>query len=742
MLVQIVLSATLVALTQCTYSEVGPFELWSLLDHTLKSHREANNVTDCIEELDKIVLNLKNVSYTAEAIQAISNTGKVFNDIGYYDSCMHTGNLTYYLIRPIKTDLKAKFNFGICVPKKCTVEDMDSIVAKLLINKYFLTHIAKGTENTAEDYTTYATEVPADKAENKSSRKFNASMVAVIGFSLLISLYLFLRTGNRWWKDHENSERQSPEPNDRAEGSIRKVKRRNPLEHFLDCFNIVSNWKYLSNGRKNHLNSVNVIKVICGCLIIYSGEYIRRYFLGVHQDDKQSLGRFKNSTGYNLVYFSVIAFDVMFFLSGLTNTISLMNVLKLKTKENEKFSAKEYIKFYGVSVLRRLLRILPMLYLVLFFYYNVVPTELTNPMQYLWNEEFAKVCPDTIHWSYSLIGNLVKGTKFCGGFTWYLNSDIQMYLLLPIFVILVHQLQFTGKLFAICLIGTSIAGSIAIFAIEGLSLVGPYSPWNDYERFMDGYQSQPWGKVCFYFYGSLLAFYLLESKKAKGDQVKDKDEKRIFTDTNIGSLATYNIENEARERFGQLGEDKNSTLKEKLIPQENDFGRKINSESSIDINVDETDDHERVDCNWLLTTFICVLAIGTIVGLFIGFIEFSRSKDSWNIYIQVLYALSSRIIIVLAVSAVIARIEYPMERKSATKTFYWWGLLTSFSLGIYLWHNVMTEWTIASMPVNQYYEPLLIVYYSCSTIFQIYVYVVMLTLFIELPLRRLVSPKI
>lgn len=740
MMLRILLTALLAVLALCQQSTIGPFELWSLLDYSFQSHGEANNVTLCRKEIQRILLHLKNASFVTELTMVLANTGKVFNDIGYYQSCMQTGNLTYYLIRPVKTDLKAKFNYGVCMPKVCTVEDIDTLVAKNIINKHFLEHIAKGTENTAEDYTALATVVPTEQKDEKASRKFNAGMAALIGFSLMIPLAVFITTGEKWWKKNKKAEAESPETKEERESQGDTSKRNTPLSHFMDSFNFVSNVRHLANGRKNHLNTVNVIKVICGCLIIYSGEYIRRYYLGVHQDDKQSLDRFKDSVGYNLVYFSAIAFDVMFFLSGLTNTIALMTVLKLKTKENEKLSVKEYSKFYFVSVGRRLLRIIPMLFLVLYFYSKVIPSQLSNPMQYLWNEEFASTCPDTIHWSYSLIGNLVKGTKFCGGFTWYVNTDIQMFLILPIFVILVHQLQFVGKLFAFCLIGTSLAGSLAIFAIEGLSLVGPYSPWNDYQKFMDGYQAQPWGKVCFYFYGSLMAFYLLESKKTVADLTKVKDENQQFIETNIGSLATYDIDNDVRDRFGQFGEDRRSSLREKFVPQHKSIGKKVNDESSVEINDD--DDSERVDCSWLLTCTICVLAIGAIVGFFIGFIEFSRSKDSWSTFMQVLYALGSRIVIVFAVSAVIARVEHPMQKKSTTKTFYWWGLLTNFSLGIYLWHNLMAEWTISSMPVNQYYEPLLIVYYACSTLCQILTYVVLLTLFVELPLKRLISSKI
>ena len=84
-------------------------------------------------------------------------------------------------------------------------------------------------------------------------------------------------------------------------------------------------------GRKYHLESINFVKIVCGLLIIYSGEYIRRYYLGINQDDKPSIDRFNESTGFNLVFFSATAFDVLFFVSGAASTMSLISVIREKT---------------------------------------------------------------------------------------------------------------------------------------------------------------------------------------------------------------------------------------------------------------------------------------------------------------------------------------------------------------------------------------------------------------------------
>ena len=78
---------------------------------------------------------------------------------------------------------------------------------------------------------------------------------------------------------------------------------------------------------------------------------------------------------------------------------------------------------------------------------------------------------------------------------------------------------------------------------------------------MDGYQSQPWGKACFYFFGSLVALTLLDYQKKK----LPKTDKLIENDKNLGSVATYDIDSEVQVKFGQLGEDYKESLKERFI---------------------------------------------------------------------------------------------------------------------------------------------------------------------------------
>ena len=116
-------------------------------------------------------------------------------------------------------------------------------------------------------------------------------------------------------------------------------------------------------------------------------------------------------------------------------------------------------------------------------------------------------------------------------------------------------------------------------------------------------------------------------------------------------------ENETNERFGRLGEDRKDSIKEELAGERNFSLKPANSDSSIGIENQEDLDSDTINCGWLLTTIICLMSLGTVIGLLIGFIKFSRSKDSWNIYIQVLYAIGSRTAIVVAVSAVVARLE-------------------------------------------------------------------------------------
>lgn len=726
------LAASLAILSQLAVaSPMGAFDMWLSLDGQLREAKALGDTGPCLDSLINVIDNLKNASFQQEALSALENTGKLFNDIGYYQSCMQTGNLTYYLIRPYRTDLKVKFNFGVCAPKECTQEDIDILVAKNLINKMFLPHIANGTEHEAAEYTTAATVVSSAPIESNNYFEFKSLVAGFAAISVIISLASYLVNRKKKATDEKV-----------IEGSESAMVSR-LLSHIADSFNLVSNFKYLLTGKKNQANTLNFIKVICGALVIYSGEYIRRYYVGIHQDDKEALDRFKDSVGLNLIYFSVIAFDVLFFISGATNALALMAVLQEKSEKKGKLGVSDFVSFYCISIVRRFLRLAPIMYLANFFYYRVVPTQLSNPLQYMFSEEFSKTCPDTYALSFSFVANIIKGTQYCAGWTWYLQSDFQMFLVLPLLMILAYNQPFVGKMVSWFLISLSLVGTLVIFMMQNLTLVGPYSTSAQYQSFMDDYQAKPWGKLAFYLSGALIGQYLVENRKTrKGSLVNQK--KTVVAETNVGSLLTKDLENEARNRFGKLGDGDQpiENLKEQLVPKAKarKYTTPVVDESSSDEDAKNLDlDDDSIDWSWLLTTIVSVACTGIVVGLFVGFMQFSKSKDSWSTFYQVLYSIGMRILIMLAISIVVLRMEYPLNRQSKKTNYTLLGVLTSFSLGIYLWHNVFTEWGISSMPVNQYYEPLLIVYYCLSTIVQCIPIIVLLTLFVELPARRLVS---
>ena len=209
-----------------------------------------------------------------------------------------------------------------------------------------------------------------------------------------------------------------------------------------------------------------------------------------------------------------------------------------------------------------------------------------------------------------------------------------------------------------------------------------------------------------------------------------KAKKAIYTI--MGSIGTKDIENDIKNRFRKLEGSRNDSLNEDLIPSE-----KANTNIEKQNKLEREEDS--IDWSWLITTITCIACTVIIVATFIGFVKFSKSRNSWSFTLQVAYTIGMRILITAAIALAILRVEYPFNRNHEKKTFTKLGFVSTFSLGTYLWHNLFTEWSIAIMPVSQYYEPLLIVYYSFSTIMQCFLYIVLLTIFIEIPLRRLLA---
>lgn len=760
--------------------------------------------TECEKTLLRVVEHIKNASYTVEVQNILYNTGKVFNDVGYYTSCMNTTNLTYYLIRPTREDLSTKFNFGVCLPLNCSQEAVNVLIADDVINKKWLKHIANGTSYQPEDFTSTATVVPTGQQFSKAATIFMVLIGVLMATTVIrpaFQLVGWVKTINFNPQDDESVEEETgsseseghgerspadheaaspglqPAPQEAAQQALEVPSgqpRKGLVQKFIDCWSIWGSLKHLRQGRAHDLNSVNAIKAICAFLIVYSAEYLRRQPVGTNQDDKLSLDRTYQSWGYNLAFMAPVAFDILFFLSAVTNTLFLSmslqqeisNLSGQQSQGSTGLGFKGALSFYLRSVGSRFMRLGPMLLIVAFTYYEVIPGLVTGPFEYLFATTYSQDCSNSTGWAYSFIANLVKDTNYCtGSFSWYVFSMLQLYMILPLYVLLCRFNSFVGVLFAITLATSSICGTLAVFGIEDLGLIGPYSSATQYQQYQDHYQSKPWAVGYCWFLGAVFGLQLANRRLAElkdsqssdmsmrlllasKSNVKDEANKQTIASMNSltkGSALTLTPNNQESLIGESGGEPKPAEeVKHDLIPA----ALKHKQVTLSPPLVGEGDElQEESDSSSVgkvaITTTVIALSLAVPVSVFIAFVHFTRTKNDWNSVVQVGFDVVARLTIIATIMVLIWHLGFTHKAaalgQKGYSQFTLLGAMSRFGLAYYLWAMVYIDWGMASQMVNQYYDPLLVFCYTMADSVVLTFTAVPLTLMVEIPIRRLFS---
>lgn len=128
---------------------------------------------------------------------------------------------------------------------------------------------------------------------------------------------------------------------------------------------------------------------------------------------------------------SLMAIDVFFAISAFLAFYQISQIYDI----NDKLSAKDIFKIYG----KRLLRILPLYYLLFFIGWQVVPHLASGPLWFEYSNLFA-TCNESWWANVLMIGNLIPWTQDirygCMDWAFAVACDIQLYIFMPFFVML------------------------------------------------------------------------------------------------------------------------------------------------------------------------------------------------------------------------------------------------------------------------------------------------------------------
>ncbi|GMS78349.1 hypothetical protein PENTCL1PPCAC_524, partial [Pristionchus entomophagus] len=130
-----------------------------------------------------------------------------------------------------------------------------------------------------------------------------------------------------------------------------------------------------------------------------------------------------------ILFTAVIAVDSFFFLSGLMVVFFWFKTFKSRPRQTN--SVRGWIMFY----VHRIWRLTPPLLInVLFYTYIFKQLLLDTPynlVEYAWWDK----CSWTWWWDVLYVHNYVEHAYVCTGYSWYLSTEMQIYLFTPLLLI-------------------------------------------------------------------------------------------------------------------------------------------------------------------------------------------------------------------------------------------------------------------------------------------------------------------
>eukprot|EP00347_Sterkiella_histriomuscorum_P018864 403343880 len=212
---------------------------------------------------------------------------------------------------------------------------------------------------------------------------------------------------------------------------------------------------------------------------------------------------------FTVVVSGNIGMEAFTCLSGFFGTYRLMQVYEARESRGEKVVFKDILKFYA----RKMVRIIPMYYTVFFFGWFVGPMFYDSPLWYSYGQLYLNC--DAYWWADLLfIGNVYpffqEATEGCMFWNWFVSCDVQMYLLIPIYVALYKKSRVASLTLLLLLTLGCCAFSIVtcfqrslragVFALENYYLFGDLL-------------SKPWGKFATCCTGVAFALFYMDVLK-------------------------------------------------------------------------------------------------------------------------------------------------------------------------------------------------------------------------------------
>jgi len=429
-----------------------------------------------------------------------AHTGLNANELGDYRNCLKSGWKFFYLQVAFQ-GIPIMFN-GVCLPARCKTQYLLEIRKGIA---YVLSALAKMP--ITEEYVNMLDV----REELDKHTKFDDMSYLTVGLMLgMLFLCIIGTIILYFYKDKQSL-----------------------AYKICKCFDLAENAKNIAYGENSvdpNLNVLNGIRTLAMYWII--GGHCFEVMSGLLVpiiNPLEAFNKIQNERSYAYYLSGTLAVDVFFFLTAFLGV--LVGDHQIKTSKSNK------VVTVLMLYLHRFVRLIPLYGLTILCGVHVITKLYEGPLYYLMdmgpNSTYCKE-----NWIYNLlfINNYFGVNEQCLGWSWYLSNDFQMYILLPIIVILYQSNKFYGLL--------SVAG---LFVISCISQIFVFTHWDfslniltkNKPNFRGEYYIKPYCRINPFLVGIIFAWlYQAYKEKENGFPIFSKINK-IVTENPIIRYSLY-----------------------------------------------------------------------------------------------------------------------------------------------------------------------------------------------------------
>ena len=422
----------------------------------------------CIENVNEM-LN----QFSPAFINFLIMTGKGVNDYGEFDSCINTKINRYILL--VVSGAPIMVEFGICGPLNCEVSDYN--VLRPSLANFTKKQLESMSEGGSLDISVGLEDIlfidPILEKEEKGQPGvgFALTLISYILFGIMGAAgFIYIKYAPESWLTRNTTKNKI-------------LKSFYPGTHLNTVFQ--ENPKADKNLKVlDGIRTMGIWWVVCGHAFYYAR------FAPI--SNTQYIMKFLKTFKYAFLYNGSSAVDIFFFLGAF-----LVAFLFLKQLKTLKGKFKPVI--FGFVYLHRFIRLYPLIFFSLFFWWCIVPYWGSGPYSSRFYE-YQQNCDNIWFYEVLWLDNFTTKGADCIGWVWYLANDMQFYLFAPIILWIYYNWPKWGISLILFLMTCSFIIQMSLAVSMNLSMcILKYK-----EDFVEYYYRRPYNRCNPYLLGLLV----------------------------------------------------------------------------------------------------------------------------------------------------------------------------------------------------------------------------------------------